>query len=55
MSHIRITSTHQDYIDLNYSPDEEGPQRCVECDRLLSKVEEEMCEVCRWDSEEEEL
>ena len=51
---MRIESTRQDYIDLNYSPDEEGPTRCVECDRLLSKVEEEMCEVCRWEGEDDE-
>ncbi len=54
MSHFRIESTRQDYIDINYSHDEEGPQYCVECDRLLSKVEDEMCEVCRWEGEDDE-
>ena len=51
---MRIESTSQDYIDLNYSSDEEGPTRCVECDRLLSKVEDEICEICRWAGEEDE-
>lgn len=50
---MRIETTRQDYIDLNYSPDE-GPKYCVECDELLVNVDEEMCEECRWEGEEDE-
>ena len=51
---MRIESTRQDYIDLNYSSDEEGPTRCIDSDRLLSKVEDEICEIFRWAGEEDE-